>query len=135
MFDASDLSDHPQIEHCASCPFGWHGVDNCRRSFSWLPPSQFRRTLDLLERNGMLARVHVDLLCSGCNTVVPVDPTGVEAEILQLAEELKFRVDTDTLEFAALCESCQAHNAARGQQTSARRGATRRAWAPARAQR
>jgi len=73
------------------------------------------------------ACARVDLLCSGCNTVVPVDPTGVEAEIMQLAEELKFRVDTDTLEFAGLCESCQAHNAARGQQTPARRGATRRA--------
>src|SRR5579864_5527008 len=80
------------------------------------------RTLDLLERYGMLARVHVDgchgytlcdeghhhhLLCSGCNTVVPIDATGVEAEILRLADELKFRVDTHTLEFAGLCETCQ----------------------------
>lgn len=80
------------------------------------------RTLDLLERYGMLARVHLDgchgytlcdeghhhhLLCSGCNAVLQVDATGVEAEILRLAEELKFRVDTHTLEFAGLCESCQ----------------------------
>ena len=69
------------------------------------------RTLDLLERYGMLTRVHVDgchgytlcdeghhhhLLCSACNTVLPVDATGVEAEILRLADELKFRVDTHT---------------------------------------
>src|ERR671937_392654 len=80
------------------------------------------RTLDLLERHGMVNRVHVDgchgytlcdeghhhhLLCSGCNTVVPVDATGVEAEIRRLAERLKFRVDTHTLEFAGLCEACQ----------------------------
>src|ERR671930_1279031 len=80
------------------------------------------RTLDLLERHGMLTRVHVGgchgytlcdeghhhhLLCSGCNSVLPVDATGVEAEILRLADELKFRVDTHTLEFAGMCEACQ----------------------------
>jgi Fur family ferric uptake transcriptional regulator len=84
------------------------------------------RTLDLLERYGMLTRVHVEgchgytlcdeghhhhLLCSGCNTVLPLDATGVEAEILRLAEQLKFRVDTHTLEFAGLCEACQARAA------------------------
>jgi Fur family transcriptional regulator, ferric uptake regulator len=81
------------------------------------------RTIELLEKYGMLARVHVDgchgytlcdeghhhhLLCSGCNAVLPVDATGVEAEILRLADELKFRVETHTLEFAGLCERCQA---------------------------
>jgi Fur family ferric uptake transcriptional regulator len=80
------------------------------------------RTLDLLERYGMLTRVHVDgchgytlcdeghhhhLLCSGCNSVLPVDATGIETEILRLADQLKFRVDTHTLEFAGLCEGCQ----------------------------
>ena len=80
------------------------------------------RTLDLLERYGMLARVHVDgchgytlcdeghhhhLLCSACNSVVPVDASRIEAEILRMADELKFRVDTHTLEFAGLCASCQ----------------------------
>lgn len=80
------------------------------------------RTLDLLERHGMLTRVHLDgchgytlcdeghhhhLLCSGCNTVLPVDATGVEAEIRRLAEKLKFRVNTHTLEFAGVCEACQ----------------------------
>jgi Fur family ferric uptake transcriptional regulator len=80
------------------------------------------RTLGLLERYGMLTRVHVEgchgytlcdeghhhhLLCSGCNAVLPIDATGVEAEILRLAERLKFRVDTHTLEFAGLCETCQ----------------------------
>jgi Fe2+ or Zn2+ uptake regulation protein len=93
------------------------------------------RTLDLLERYGMLTRVHVDdchgytlcdeghhhhLLCSSCNTVVPVDATGVETEILRLAEELKFRVETHTLEFAGLCEACQAH--ARKASAAARHG-------------
>jgi Fur family ferric uptake transcriptional regulator len=80
------------------------------------------RTLDLLERYGMLTRVHVDgcrgytlcdeghhhhLLCSGCNRIVPVDATRVEAEIRRLADELRFRVNTHTLEFAGLCELCQ----------------------------
>ncbi|HEY1298482.1 MAG TPA: Fur family transcriptional regulator [Chloroflexota bacterium] len=80
------------------------------------------RTLDLLERHGMLTRVHVEgchgytlcdeghhhhLLCSGCNSVLPVDATGIEAEILRLADKLRFRVDTHTLEFAGLCEACQ----------------------------
>jgi Fur family transcriptional regulator, ferric uptake regulator len=80
------------------------------------------RTLGLLERYGMLTRVHVEgchgytlcdeghhhhLLCSACNAVLPVDATGVEAEILRLAERLKFRVETHTLEFAGLCEACQ----------------------------
>ena len=80
------------------------------------------RTLDLLARHGMLTRVHADgchgytlcdeghhhhLLCSACNAVIPIDATGVEAEIRRLAEQLKFRVDTHTLEFAGVCESCQ----------------------------
>jgi Fur family transcriptional regulator, ferric uptake regulator len=82
------------------------------------------RTLDLLERYGMLTRMHVEgchgyalcdeghhhhLVCSVCNTVIPVDATGVEAEIQQLADKLKFRVDTHTLEFAGVCESCKAN--------------------------
>src|SRR5258708_11647888 len=69
------------------------------------------RTLDLLERYGMLTRVHLDgchgytlcdeghhhhLLCGECSRVLPVDATGVEAEILRLAHQLKFRVDTHT---------------------------------------
>jgi Fur family transcriptional regulator, ferric uptake regulator len=85
------------------------------------------RTLDLLARHGMLTRVHVDgchgytlcdeghhhhLLCSACNSVISIDATGVEAEIRRLAEQLKFRVDTHTLEFAGLCEACQTHAAA-----------------------
>src|SRR5918911_4194981 len=80
------------------------------------------RTLALLERYGMLTRVHLEgchgytlcdeghhhhLLCTGCNTVLPIDASGVEAEILRLAGRLKFRVDTHTLEFAGLCEACQ----------------------------
>ena len=80
------------------------------------------RTLDLLERYGMLTKVHVEgchgytlcdeghhhhLLCSGCGTIIPVDATGIEGEILRLAERLRFRLDTHTLEFAGLCEACQ----------------------------
>jgi Fur family transcriptional regulator, ferric uptake regulator len=83
------------------------------------------RTLDLLERHGMLTRMHLDgchgytlcdeghhhhLLCSACNTVLPVDATGVEAEILRLAEQLKFRLDTHTLEFSGMCARCQTDN-------------------------
>src|SRR5919205_3855174 len=54
------------------------------------------RALDLLERLGILTRVHLGschaftvcdqghhhhLLCSSCNAVVPVDASGIEAEI------------------------------------------------------
>src|ERR1041384_6304979 len=61
------------------------------------------RTLDLLERYGMLARVHVDgchgytlcdeghhhhLLCSGCGTIIPAEATGIEGGILSLAERV-----------------------------------------------
>lgn len=81
------------------------------------------RALDLLERQGMLTRMHLDgchgytvcdeghhhhLVCRSCNAVVPVDATEVEAEIRQLAERLRFRVDTHTLEFMGRCEACQA---------------------------
>lgn len=94
------------------------------------------RTLDLLERYGMLTRVHVEgchgytlcdeghhhhLLCSSCGTVVPVDATGVEGEILRLAEQLRFRVDTHTLEFAGLCERCQSRAPRSGPAASRRR--------------
>src|SRR5690242_8458636 len=80
------------------------------------------RTLDLLERYGMLTRVHLEgchgyalsdeghhhhLLRSGCDVVLPVDATAAEAEILRLAHQLKVRVETHTLEFARLCDSCQ----------------------------
>jgi Fur family transcriptional regulator, ferric uptake regulator len=80
------------------------------------------RALDLLERQGMLTRMHLDgchgytvcdeghhhhMVCSRCSNVLPVDARGVEAEIRKLADRLRFRVDTHTLEFAGLCESCQ----------------------------
>ena len=86
----------------------------------------------------MLTRVHLDgchgytlcdeghhhhLRCSGCNTVLPVDASGVEAEIRRLAEQLKFRLDTHNLEFAGLCEACQ-HGATRAKASNSR--ATRR---------
>src|SRR5436190_14774651 len=79
------------------------------------------RALELLERYDMLTRLHLDgchgytvcdeghhhhLVCSTCGKVVSVDATGVEAEILRLAEGLKFRVDTHMLEFAGQCEAC-----------------------------
>src|SRR5579862_5354709 len=81
------------------------------------------RTLDLLERRGMLARIHLagchgftvcdeghhhHLVCNSCSKVVPIDATEIETNIRQLAERLKFRLDTHTLEFAGLCEACQA---------------------------
>ena len=84
------------------------------------------RTLELLEREGMLTRLHLDgchgytvcdeghhhhLVCSSCGTVVPVDATRVEAEIRRLAAELEFRVDTHLLEFAGRCKSCLASSA------------------------
>jgi Fur family ferric uptake transcriptional regulator len=79
------------------------------------------RALELLERLGMLTRVHLDtchgytvcdeghhhhLVCSSCNAVVAVDASGIEAEIQRLAERLQFRVDTHTLEFAGRCAAC-----------------------------
>ena len=89
------------------------------------------RTLELLERRGMLTRMHLEdchgytvcdeghhhhLLCSGCGAVVPVDATGVEAEIRKLADQLRFQVETHTLEFSGLCEVCQRGKAAGGRQ-------------------
>jgi Fur family transcriptional regulator, ferric uptake regulator len=80
------------------------------------------RTLDLLETRGMLSRMHLEgchgytvcdeghhhhLVCSNCGVVVSIDAGGVEAEIRKLADRLKFRVDTHTLEFAGRCEACQ----------------------------
>jgi Fur family transcriptional regulator, ferric uptake regulator len=81
------------------------------------------RTLDLLESRGMLTRIHLagchgftvcdeghhhHLVCSSCSKVLPIDATRVEDEIQDLADKLKFRVDMHMLEFAGLCEACQA---------------------------
>ena len=80
------------------------------------------RALELLERHGILARIHLDgchaftvcdeghhhhLVCRSCGTVVAVDAAAVEAAIQALAKQSMFRVDTHTLEFAGLCEACQ----------------------------
>ena len=80
------------------------------------------RTLELLERRGLLARMHLDsyhgytvcddghhhhLLCRSCGRVATVDARGVEAEIHKLAEQLDFQMDTHTLEFSGLCRTCQ----------------------------
>jgi Fur family ferric uptake transcriptional regulator len=80
------------------------------------------RTLELLERRGLLARMHLDnyhgytvcdvghhhhLLCRCCGRVTTVDAHGVEAEIQKLAADLDFRVDTHTLEFSGVCRACQ----------------------------
>ncbi len=80
------------------------------------------RTIELLDRLGMLTRMHVDdchgytvcddghhhhLVCRQCGTVVPVDARDVEAEIQSLASKLRFRVDTHTLEFAGYCQACR----------------------------
>src|SRR3984893_1893466 len=81
------------------------------------------RALELLERLGVLTRVHLGachaftvcdeghhhhLLCSSCNAVVPVDATVIESEIQKLATRLQFRVETHTLEFAGRCADCLA---------------------------
>ncbi|MGH2363970.1 MAG: Fur family transcriptional regulator [Chloroflexota bacterium] len=81
------------------------------------------RALELLERQGMLARIHLNgchaytvceeqhhhhLVCTSCNKVVPVDATDVESAIRRLAVDLRFRVDTHTLEFSGRCEACLA---------------------------
>ena len=81
------------------------------------------RTLDLMEGRGILTRIHLDgchaftvcdaghhhhLVCTACSTVLPVDATAIEENIRELADALKFRVDTHMLEFAGLCEACQA---------------------------
>jgi Fur family ferric uptake transcriptional regulator len=80
------------------------------------------RTLDLLERRGLLARMHLDafhgytlcddghhhhLLCRSCGRVAVVDARGVAAEIQELAQQLNFRVDAHTLEFGGVCRDCQ----------------------------
>jgi Fur family transcriptional regulator, ferric uptake regulator len=81
------------------------------------------RALDMLERLGVLTRVHLGachaftvcdqghhhhLLCSSCNAVVPVDASVIESEIQKLAQQLHFRVDTHMLEFAGRCSNCLA---------------------------
>ncbi|HYW87891.1 MAG TPA: Fur family transcriptional regulator [Chloroflexota bacterium] len=81
------------------------------------------RALDVLERLGVLTRVHLGtchaftvcddghhhhFLCSACSAVVPVDASVIESEIQQLATRLKFQVDTHMLEFAGRCADCLA---------------------------
>jgi Fur family ferric uptake transcriptional regulator len=81
------------------------------------------RTLELLESRGMLTRIHLGgchgftvcdeghhhhLVCSSCSKVLPIDATRIEDEIRDLADKLKFRVDTHMLEFSGQCEACQA---------------------------
>ena len=69
------------------------------------------RALEILERIGVLTRVHLGshaftvcdeshhhhLLCTSCNAVVPVDASAIEAEIQNLAQRQRFRVDTHML--------------------------------------
>src|ERR1700682_4873777 len=81
------------------------------------------RALELLERLGILTRVHLGachaftvcdeghhhhLLCSSCNAVVPVDASVIESEIQKLARRLQFRVDTHMLDFAGRRATCLA---------------------------
>jgi Fur family ferric uptake transcriptional regulator len=83
------------------------------------------RTLELLERRGLLARMHLDgyhgytvcdaghhhhLLCRYCGRVTTVDASGVEAEIQKLAAALDFQMDTHTLEFSGVCRTCQSNS-------------------------
>jgi Fur family ferric uptake transcriptional regulator len=78
------------------------------------------RALEILERIGVLTRVHLGshaftvcdeshhhhLLCTSCNAVVRVDASAIEAEIQNLAQRQRFRVDTHMLEFAGRCADC-----------------------------
>ena len=81
------------------------------------------RTLELLEGQGMLTRLHLDgchafvvcdeghhhhLVCSSCGAVMAIDASRVEDEIRRLAGDLEFRVDTHLLEFVGRCKDCQA---------------------------
>jgi len=82
------------------------------------------RTLERMERLGMLARVNVGtsrgytvcdgdeghhhhIICSVCRTVVPIDAISIELEIRRLAEQLHFEVETHTLEFERRCAACR----------------------------
>jgi Fe2+ or Zn2+ uptake regulation protein len=80
------------------------------------------RTLDLLEKRGLLARIHQagchrfivcdqghhhHLVCNACTTVLPIVAGKLEDDLRELAAGLKFRVDAHTLELVGLCESCQ----------------------------
>jgi Fur family transcriptional regulator, ferric uptake regulator len=79
------------------------------------------RALEVLEQIGILNRVHLGschaftvcdeghhhhLLCSSCNAVVPIDASRIESEIRELAQQLRFQVDTHMLEFAGRCADC-----------------------------
>jgi len=79
------------------------------------------RALEVLERLGVLNRVHLGachaftvcdeghhhhLLCSSCNSVVPIDASVIESEIRKLAQRMRFEVDTHMLEFAGRCADC-----------------------------
>lgn len=79
------------------------------------------RTLERMERMGMLARIHIGadqgytvcdeghhhhLVCGTCHSVVPVDATGVERAIQALAKALHCRIDVHMLEFAGECARC-----------------------------
>src|SRR3954447_23890012 len=79
------------------------------------------RALEILERLGILTRVHLGschaftvceedhhhhLVCSSCDAVFPVDARVIESEIQKLAKRLQFRVDTHMLEFAGQCGNC-----------------------------
>jgi Fur family ferric uptake transcriptional regulator len=81
------------------------------------------RTIELLDRLGMLTRMHLGdchgytvcdeghhhhLVCRGCGVVVPVDAGRVESEMQALARRLNFRMDTHTLEFSGYCAACAA---------------------------
>lgn len=79
------------------------------------------RALELLEKRGMLSRIHMDgchgytvcdeghhhhLVCNTCSKVVPIDATSIEEAIHKLAEDVNFRISTHTLEFSGTCDSC-----------------------------
>ena len=79
------------------------------------------RALELLEKRGMLSRIHIDgchgytvceeghhhhLICNSCSKVVPIDASGIEDAIRKLARDMNFRLASHTLEFSGTCDTC-----------------------------
>jgi Fur family ferric uptake transcriptional regulator len=79
------------------------------------------RALELLEKRGMLSRIHMDgchgytvceeghhhhLICNTCSKVVPIDAGAIEEAIRKLAQDMHFRLASHTLEFSGTCNAC-----------------------------
>lgn len=81
------------------------------------------RTMDLLERLGLVKHVHVDhrhrhyapvtdhhghhLICQGCGVVVEFSDCQAEAVARLLARRTKFQILSHSMEFFGRCPQCQ----------------------------